>query len=289
MIIRKIFCSLSIITLLFSCVSVTSYAAPKQMPDGGTFDAEYYKNNNPDVAAAVGTDEAALYQHYLNFGKAEGRLPYEGSATVSSSNSSQGYKGTAGYTTSAFSSNPIIKNLEIGYLNHDYVLIRDTVCGKGFMEMCRSYYTINSKDAYSDLPDFFQRDESNYILPSNIVHIRVAQWSTLDYVEVDFISSNPKYKILSYYRDSKIPSTKNTDRTDYFRYECQTGELYYDGAGIASYPKRYQLFDLLPNNTISVFKDQSLNAAGSTFKTYQPFGLNHNPACDNTVMYDVWN
>lgn len=55
--------------------SLTAYAAPVVMPDGTTFDAEYYAANNPDVVAAYGTDAAALYQHYVDFGKAEGRKP----------------------------------------------------------------------------------------------------------------------------------------------------------------------------------------------------------------------
>lgn len=42
------------------------------------FDAAFYAATYPDVAAAVGTDEAALLQHYQNYGKAEGRLPYAG-------------------------------------------------------------------------------------------------------------------------------------------------------------------------------------------------------------------
>lgn len=51
-------------------------AAPKTMPDGTIFDAEYYATNNPDVVAALGTDESVLYQHYVMFGKNEGRQPY---------------------------------------------------------------------------------------------------------------------------------------------------------------------------------------------------------------------
>lgn len=37
------------------------------------FDAEYYAEQNPDVAAACGTDEEALYQHYMTYGIKEGR------------------------------------------------------------------------------------------------------------------------------------------------------------------------------------------------------------------------
>lgn len=37
------------------------------------FDATYYAQTNPDVVQAVGMDANALYQHYVTFGKAEGR------------------------------------------------------------------------------------------------------------------------------------------------------------------------------------------------------------------------
>ena len=39
------------------------------------FDATYYAETNPDVAAACGTDEASLLRHYLSSGQAEGRKP----------------------------------------------------------------------------------------------------------------------------------------------------------------------------------------------------------------------
>ncbi|MBQ6362655.1 MAG: hypothetical protein IJI62_01495 [Lachnospiraceae bacterium] len=60
--------------ILFSSVSVC--AAPQTMPDGQVFDPAFYAATYPDVAAAMGTDPAMLYQHYVQFGKAEGRLPY---------------------------------------------------------------------------------------------------------------------------------------------------------------------------------------------------------------------
>ena len=53
--------------------SLTAFAAPRTMPDGTVFDAEYYAQTNPDVAAIYGTDENTLYQHFMNLGKAEGR------------------------------------------------------------------------------------------------------------------------------------------------------------------------------------------------------------------------
>lgn len=54
-------------------VGLTAYAAPKEMNDGGIFDAEYYAQTNPDVVNVVGNDEKALYEHYKVFGKKEGR------------------------------------------------------------------------------------------------------------------------------------------------------------------------------------------------------------------------
>ena len=54
----------------------TPIAGLKKMEDGGLFDAAYYAATYPDVAAAVGNDEAALYNHYVNYGVNEGRTPY---------------------------------------------------------------------------------------------------------------------------------------------------------------------------------------------------------------------
>lgn len=80
---KRIYAKLAAIVLSMSLAAPTSvYAAPKAMPDGTVFDAEYYAQNNPDVKAAFGTDESLLYQHYQMFGKKEGRLPYSPDANV---------------------------------------------------------------------------------------------------------------------------------------------------------------------------------------------------------------
>lgn len=63
--------------------SLTAFAAPETMPDGTIFDAEYYAQTNPDVAAILGTDKNTLYQHYLNYGKTEGRQAYSDSTAAS--------------------------------------------------------------------------------------------------------------------------------------------------------------------------------------------------------------
>ncbi|MGN1023317.1 MAG: hypothetical protein ACI4OJ_07465 [Lachnospiraceae bacterium] len=56
--------------------SIHAEAAPRRMADGGIFDAAYYAAMYPDVVKALGTDETALYQHYLTFGRAEGRQAF---------------------------------------------------------------------------------------------------------------------------------------------------------------------------------------------------------------------
>lgn len=54
------------------------YAAPEYMADGNIFDAEWYLEQNPDIAAAFPADVSAevLYQHYITYGANEGRTPY---------------------------------------------------------------------------------------------------------------------------------------------------------------------------------------------------------------------
>lgn len=73
---EKLVKAIAAISATMMLFGMTAFAAPKTMSDGGTFDPEYYAQQNPDVVAALGTDENVLYQHYLNNGKAEGRLPY---------------------------------------------------------------------------------------------------------------------------------------------------------------------------------------------------------------------
>ena len=41
------------------------------------FDAEYYAQNNPDVVQVFGNDKELLYSHYVNAGRAEGRLAFQ--------------------------------------------------------------------------------------------------------------------------------------------------------------------------------------------------------------------
>lgn len=72
---KRTICTL-MATVLCLATGMTALAAPETMPDGGVFDAEYYAETYLDVVAAFGTDSTLLYQHYMNFGQNEGRLPY---------------------------------------------------------------------------------------------------------------------------------------------------------------------------------------------------------------------
>jgi len=71
---RKLFV-IAATAILSLCGSMSVCAQPVTMEDGTVFDAEYYAQANPDVAAAFGTDADTLYLHYQLYGKAEGRLP----------------------------------------------------------------------------------------------------------------------------------------------------------------------------------------------------------------------
>ena len=80
---KRFFLSLMVGALMLTS-AMPVFATPKQMSDGTVFDVEYYATNNPDVVATLGTDEDALYGHYVNNGKNEGRKPCEDGATPAS-------------------------------------------------------------------------------------------------------------------------------------------------------------------------------------------------------------
>ncbi|MDE7431350.1 MAG: hypothetical protein K2N34_05490 [Lachnospiraceae bacterium] len=71
-----------VLAVLFWGSSLTANAAPQYMADGAVFDAEWYREQNPDIAAAWPEDVSTevLYQHYVTFGKNEGRTPYNAAA-----------------------------------------------------------------------------------------------------------------------------------------------------------------------------------------------------------------
>lgn len=56
------------VTMLFSSSMLASAAEVRDI-----FDATYYMKMNPDIVTSVGTDETALYNHFITTGIAEGR------------------------------------------------------------------------------------------------------------------------------------------------------------------------------------------------------------------------
>jgi len=64
-------------TLLCTLCAVFLFSAFAAFPSEAAtaFDPSYYYWKYPDVAVAVGFDTQALYEHYQNFGMAEGRFP----------------------------------------------------------------------------------------------------------------------------------------------------------------------------------------------------------------------
>lgn len=75
--IRKIIIYAAAFMSLLILFPLNAYAAPELMPDGQYFDADYYAEHNPDVKKVCGTSKERLYAHYLEFGHAEGRDPFD--------------------------------------------------------------------------------------------------------------------------------------------------------------------------------------------------------------------
>lgn len=68
---------LGILTILFCVVAVAVHPTTTQAANKNAyraiFDASYYYQNYPDIAAAFGMNESALYSHFVNYGIKEGR------------------------------------------------------------------------------------------------------------------------------------------------------------------------------------------------------------------------
>lgn len=62
--------------LTFFLLTVPVKAVTILTPDGIKFDSEFYAITNPEVVKEYGNTFDGLYRHYLEHGKAEGRLPY---------------------------------------------------------------------------------------------------------------------------------------------------------------------------------------------------------------------
>ena len=130
---------------------MTAYAQPKTMSDGTVFDAEYYANTYPDVKAAFGNDEAALYNHYIQYGKSEGRLPKAGGIAVAQKNvtlvSSDDY-GWQGYIINTYSDgSKICRTTKLNTTVEDKYLILRTDYNDGLLD--KDGNGIDDRDPYN--------------------------------------------------------------------------------------------------------------------------------------------
>ncbi len=156
--------------------STTAFAQVKAMPGGTQFDAEYYASQNPDVVAAFGNSEAALYQHYVQYGKAEGRTPFASEAqntTPAASSLASGVKmeaGDEGY-------------LRAGYLNNwtaDYKLNDDQW---------------HSDPAYGFVRGDYSADPTYQALKAEILKMVAKKGNNIDEYSVSTYKGDVKYYI----------------------------------------------------------------------------------------------
>lgn len=71
---KKIIMTFAMVLMVMAAVKATTIEAKA----AGLFDPVYYAQTYSDVAAVLGTDAEVLYNHYVNFGQKEGRIPYAG-------------------------------------------------------------------------------------------------------------------------------------------------------------------------------------------------------------------
>ena len=121
---------------------INAYAAPKTMADGTVFDAEYYAETYPDVKAAFGNDEAALYNHYVNFGKAEGRQPVAPQAQSTSSVINDLVAPLPAFSAEANAAYAKKVPVKIGKNDSKYLWFEDEYSVKQ-LERCRADYSGN--------------------------------------------------------------------------------------------------------------------------------------------------
>ena len=111
--------------------------------EGASFDAAYYASNNPDVVAVLGSDAAVLYQHYVKYGKAEGRKASAGLVVTATTTESKSAEAIPADTTGSYVVNH--KNGKI----HINGQCPATGTGKNAMDQPVSFSTYDEAAAYS--------------------------------------------------------------------------------------------------------------------------------------------
>jgi hypothetical protein len=92
---------ISTVVIVLSAVvapSSTVFAASKASVPSD-FDATFYAETYPDVKAAIGTDPEALYNHYVQYGQKEGRLPNAQGKTLTDTSSAATTKNNSSFYT----------------------------------------------------------------------------------------------------------------------------------------------------------------------------------------------
>lgn len=121
-----------------------------QIPD--SFDAAYYANNNPDVVAACGNSPEALYKHYVNYGKKEGRpqnaSEAEQKAQKEQQNSQQANQQNPQQLVTAGGQVIDFIILDENPTQTD-TIVYDVVCDAGMLNLINSYRAENGLNALS--------------------------------------------------------------------------------------------------------------------------------------------
>ena len=112
----KVLAILTVLMVTLSSLPIRVLAEPQVMPDGTIFDPDYYAENNPDVVAVYGSNNpAGMYEHYVTFGKKEGRLPYAGAGSTETVNTTSVPANTSqSRTTSQDAASYFAKSVFIG-------------------------------------------------------------------------------------------------------------------------------------------------------------------------------
>lgn len=84
-IVKNLIITICTMVMTLAVMSTNAYAKEKTYTVNGEkikFDADYYSNTYADVKNALGTDEMVLLNHYLTYGRKEGRKPYANASTA---------------------------------------------------------------------------------------------------------------------------------------------------------------------------------------------------------------
>lgn len=134
-----------IMALLCVVSSTTVYAAPEMKPDGTVFDAEYYAETYPDLKAAFGNDANALYNHYVMFGRAEGRQPAAENAV------------TAEIPATVVQKTDVHPGVQKGF--YSYADNHRVVSADGILELCLDDLTWSTEHSYFPAPKIYYAED----------------------------------------------------------------------------------------------------------------------------------